>query len=105
MLILGILSVCSLRLMPVITKIIHTINMLQYSKPSIDVLYKYFSDIGDKLYPRNTNVNSFIGASAAGILSYSAIYPLETVRSKLSVDITGSNKQYNSLLSTIKLRT
>ena len=64
--------------------------------------YKYFSDIGDKLYPRHPNVNSFIGASAAGILSYSAIYPLETVRSKLSVDITGSNKQYKSLLSATK---
>tara|TARA_B100000767_G_scaffold257877_1_gene266104 strand:+ start:1815 stop:3566 length:1752 start_codon:yes stop_codon:yes gene_type:complete len=50
MLILGILSVCSLRLMPVITKIINSINMLQYSKPSIDVLYKYFLDNEDEDY-------------------------------------------------------
>tara|TARA_B110000305_G_scaffold235414_1_gene295019 strand:- start:256 stop:2007 length:1752 start_codon:yes stop_codon:yes gene_type:complete len=54
MLILGILSVCSLRLMPVITKIIHTINMLQYSKPSIDVLYKYFSDNEEDDYDSQT---------------------------------------------------
>ena len=54
MLILGILSVCSLRLMPVITKIINSVNMLQYSKPSIDVLYKYFLDNEDEDYDNQT---------------------------------------------------
>lgn len=64
--------------------------------------YKYFSDTGNKMYPGNKNIASFIGGSIAGIISYSTIYPLETIRSKLSVDIKGSNKDYHSILSAIK---
>lgn len=64
--------------------------------------YNYFREIMDKNIPEYKNTNSFFAGSFAGIISYSIIYPLETARSKLSVDISGANKQYNSLWSTLR---
>jgi len=64
--------------------------------------YNYFRENMNNSFPEYKNTNSFLSGSFAGIISYSLIYPLETARSKLSVDISGSNKQYNSLWSTLK---
>ena len=64
--------------------------------------YNYFKKGFDEKLPNHSNLSSFLSASSAGIISYSVIYPLETARSKLSVDISGSNKQYTNLLSTLR---
>ena len=64
--------------------------------------FNYFRTNMDSKFPQNKNINAFLSGSLAGIISYSAIYPLETARSKLSVDISGNNKQYTSLWSTLK---
>ena len=55
--ILGVVGACSFRLMPIITKIINSINMIQYSKPSLDALYEYFLDnkIEDQDYEYSDN--------------------------------------------------
>lgn len=64
--------------------------------------YNYFRENMDKRFPDYKNSNSFFAGSFAGIISYSVIYPLETARSKLSVDISGTNKQYNNLWTTLR---
>lgn len=43
-LILGMLGACAFRMMPLITKIINSSNLILYSKPSMDTLYEYFKD-------------------------------------------------------------
>jgi solute carrier family 25 (mitochondrial phosphate transporter), member 23/24/25/41 len=64
--------------------------------------YNYFGDKMNDKYPDNSTLNRFLAGSLAGVISYSVIYPLETARSKLSVDISNTNKQYSNLWSTLK---
>ena len=44
MIILGVLGACGFRMMPVITKLINSFNLIQYSKPSLDALYVHFTE-------------------------------------------------------------
>jgi len=60
-------------------------------------IYNYSSNYIQKSNPEYKNLNTFISGSIAGILSYSAVYPLETIRSKLSVNIDGKYGHYNSI--------
>ena len=48
-LILGMLGACAFRMMPIITKIINSFNLIQYSKPSLDALYEYFKDFSNEI--------------------------------------------------------
>jgi ABC-type bacteriocin/lantibiotic exporter with double-glycine peptidase domain len=43
-LILGMLGASAFRIMSIITRLINSINLIQYSKPSLDTLYEYFKD-------------------------------------------------------------
>ena len=48
-LILGMLGASAFRIMSIITRLINSINLIQYSKPSLDTLYEYFKDFSDDI--------------------------------------------------------
>lgn len=62
--------------------------------------FNYCQNLCISKNPDYINLNTFISGSIAGIISYSAIYPLETARSKISVNDT--NTKYRSLYSTLR---
>ena len=64
--------------------------------------YNYSSNTLNKLYPSYPNLHNFNAGAAAGIVSYTAIYPLELIRSKLSVNIDSKTKNYNNFYSAFK---
>jgi hypothetical protein len=57
-------------------------NAIQYG------IFQYTKNKGLK-YTTNNNMVYFLSGATAGIISYTSIYPLETVRSKLSVQNKG----------------
>ena len=61
-----------------------------------------YNYISNKLQIDNKVYNSFISGATAGMISYTAIYPLETIRSKMTVNIDSSNQSYNNVFSTLK---
>ena len=63
--------------------------------------FNYFNNYLNNLYPNSKRINSFNAGAAAGIISYTAIYPLELIRSKLSVNIDGKARAYNNLSSAL----
>ncbi len=63
--------------------------------------FNYFNNHLNGIYPDNKRINSFNAGAVAGIISYTAIYPLELIRSKLSVNIDGITKAYNNLGSAL----
>tara|TARA_B100000575_G_C23143318_1_gene666170 strand:+ start:11362 stop:12216 length:855 start_codon:yes stop_codon:yes gene_type:complete len=64
--------------------------------------YNYSSKFYNEYSPETKNRNAFLSGATAGILSYTAIYPLETIRSKMTVNIDSSNNAYNSIFSTLR---
>ena len=69
-------------------------SAIRYS--SFNICKKYFEE-----HDINPNVNYFLSGSLSGIISSSIIYPLETIRSKLSAQ--SNNNLYNGILDcTIK---
>ena len=94
-LILGILAVCSLRLMPVITKIVNSANMVQYSKPSLDVLYKYFLEKDETENEINNLVNknevTFENDIVINRVSFSYNYEQKPVIENLNLEINYGN--------------
>ena len=44
-------------------------------------------------------MNSFYAGAISGVISYTAVYPLEVIRSKLSVNIDSQYKNYNNFYS------
>lgn len=63
--------------------------------------FNYFNNYLNDIYPDKKRINSFNAGAVAGIVSYTAIYPLELIRSKLSVNIDGRTKAYNNLGSAL----
>ena len=63
--------------------------------------FNYFNNHLNDIYPDKKRINSFNAGAVAGIISYTAIYPLELIRSKLSVNIDGRTKAYNNLGSAL----
>ncbi len=63
--------------------------------------FNYLNNYLNNLYPDNKRINSFNAGGFAGIISYTAIYPLELIRSKLSVNIDGKTKAYNNLTTAL----
>jgi len=63
-------------------------NAIQYG------IFEYLKNIGLE-YSNNKNSVYFLSGATAGIISYTSIYPLETVRSKLSVQNKG---QYRGII-------
>ena len=63
--------------------------------PQNAIQYSVFNISKNNLntYIYNENILNFMGGAIGGIISYTSIYPLETVRSKLSVQ----NKKYNGI--------
>ena len=64
--------------------------------------YNYFNDKLNFIYPEYNKLNSFNAGAISGIISYTAIYPLELIRSKLSVNIDSKAKNYNNFYSALK---
>lgn len=64
-------------------------------------VFNYFNNHLNTIYPDKKRINSFNAGAVAGIISYTAIYPLELIRSKLSVNIDGRTKAYNNLGSAL----
>jgi len=64
--------------------------------------YNYSLNILNKLYPSYNNLNNFNAGATAGIVGYTVIYPLELIRSKLSVNIDSKTKNYNNFYSAFK---
>ena len=63
--------------------------------------FNYFNNHLNDIYPDKKRINSFNAGAVAGIISYTAIYPLELIRSKLSVNIDSRTKAYNNLGSAL----
>lgn len=63
--------------------------------------FNYFNNHLNYIYPDKKRINSFNAGAVAGIISYTAIYPLELIRSKLSVNIDSRTKAYNNLGSAL----
>ena len=64
--------------------------------------FNYFNNHLNTIYPDKKRINSFNAGAVAGIISYTvSIYPLELIRSKLSVNIDGRTKAYNNLGSAL----
>tara|TARA_B100000242_G_C43054960_1_gene493511 strand:- start:443 stop:1276 length:834 start_codon:yes stop_codon:yes gene_type:complete len=63
--------------------------------------FNYFNNHLNDIYPDKKRINSFNAGAIAGIISYTAIYPLELIRSKLSVNIDSRTKAYNNLGSAL----
>ena len=63
--------------------------------------FNYFNNHLNDIYPDIKRINSFNAGAVAGIISYTAIYPLELIRSKLSVNIDSRTKAYNNLGSAL----
>ena len=63
--------------------------------------FNYFNIYLNNLYPNSNRINSFNAGAVAGIISYTTIYPLELIRSKLSVNIDGKATAYNNLSSAL----
>lgn len=64
--------------------------------------YNWLLDKFNKITPSYTNMNSFNAGALSGIVSYSVIYPLELIRSKLSVNIDSKTPRYNTFFSALK---
>ena len=64
-------------------------NAIQYG------IFQYSKNKGLE-YSNNKNLVYFLSGANAGIISYTSIYPLETIRSKLSVQNNG--KQYRGIM-------
>src|SRR5210317_1407714 len=48
---------------------------------------------------KNDNINNFISGGISGVISYTTIYPLETIRSKLSIQ---NKHKYSGIIDCIK---
>lgn len=64
-------------------------NAIQYG------IFQYLKTQGHK-YTNNTNLLYFLSGATAGIISYTSIYPLETIRTKISVQNNG--QQYRGIV-------